>query len=654
MIICPQCQQENREEARFCQKCSFPLAASPAAKSVPHQVDEQETQPPSTEAAAPRPPEPALTDIPANPTKSSQEQDDEDTWPLAPAEPAPSEAAPSYPDLAETLVTPIKSSQEDATGPLTPSPPLFTLLPEGAILSGGRYLVLEEKSSGPELNVYLIESKQPVLQCPNQACLSQENIPGEEYCSECGASLEGVAPTHPRFLMKESLEIKPFSNQREIAELKLSHRGLVCPQDYFEETPYGDMARYYLVEPEVRLRPAIELPIPQEVGKVLDWGAQLARALEYLHQHNVVHQKIDLHHIAFEDDDQVKLTDFSVAGVVPLAGKADIAPKRYAEDIQMLAGSLYYLLTGQTAPKLEAPLPPKVLAIFTRALTPTAEARYGTAGELADDLARVLKEIRRPASVDLRVGRLTDVGQVRKLNEDSLLTLERSRICQSFSQPIGLYVVADGMGGHSAGEVASGMAVDIMEKRMVSYILTADTEQEGQDYSSWLEEVCREINQMVFSQKTATHSDMGTTLVAALVIGATAYIANVGDSRAYLIGEEGITMITTDHSLVERLVALGQITPEEARIHPQRNVIYRSIGNKPEIEVDVFLRNLNVGERLLLCSDGLSGMVTDEEIERMVRTSLNPQEACQQLVQAANASGGTDNITVIIVQVEEV
>ncbi len=647
MIICPECQYENRDDARFCSQCGFSFAAPPAAEPAPPPAPASPPVEPSAEGPAPPEPLPSeddLTDTLLTPTESDQE---DETWLLANPEPAPSEA-----DLTDTLLTPTTSSQADATGPLTPPPPLFAPLPKGAILDGGRYLVLEDQSSGSDRNVYLIESKEPRLECPNPSCLFQENFPGEEYCVQCGASLGGVSPTHPHFLLKESLESTTFSNQREIAGLKLSHPGLVCPQDYFEETPYGKMRRYYLVEPETRLRPAIELPIPQEVEGVLDGGVQLAGALDYLHRHNVVHQKIDLHHIAFDDDNRARLTNFHVADVIPPAGRADLAPKRYAEDIQMLAGSLYYLLTGQTTLTPGANLPPEVMAIFTKALAPTAEVGYSTARELADDLERVLKGIRRPASVDLRVGRLTDVGQVRHLNEDSLLTLERCRICESLSQPIGLYVVADGMGGHSAGEVASGMAIEIMEKRMVSYVLTIDTVQEGLDYSSWLEEVFREINQMVFAHKVAAHSDMGTTLVAALVVGATAYIANVGDSRAYLIGEEGLTQITIDHSLVERLLSLGQLTPEEARYHPQRNVIYRSIGNKPEIEVDVFVQALNVGDRLLLCSDGLNGMVTDDEIERIVRASLHPQEACQQLVQAANANGGGDNITVIVVQVE--
>ena len=139
----------------------------------------------------------------------------------------------------------------------------------------------------------------------------------------------------------------------------------------------------------------------------------------------------------------------------------------------------------------------------------------------------------------------------------------------------------------------------------------------------------------------------------ALVVGDMATIANVGDSRAYLLTQNKITQITTDHSLVERLVATGQITRDEANHHPQRNVIYRVIGDKPHTEIDLFRQLLHIGEALLLCSDGLSGMVPDEQIWQIWRTSTSPQEACDRLVEVANQAGGVDNITVVVVQVEE-
>jgi protein phosphatase len=145
---------------------------------------------------------------------------------------------------------------------------------------------------------------------------------------------------------------------------------------------------------------------------------------------------------------------------------------------------------------------------------------------------------------------------------------------------------------------------------------------------------------------------MGTTVAAALIIDDTAYLAHVGDSRIYLLNNAGIKQLTIDHSLVERLVATGQITPEEAKTHPQRNVIYRTIGDKANVEVDVSTYRLTSGDRLLLCSDGLSGMVPDDDMWRIVDGSASLPEACRHLIDAANARGGDDNITVIIIQLE--
>jgi protein phosphatase len=144
---------------------------------------------------------------------------------------------------------------------------------------------------------------------------------------------------------------------------------------------------------------------------------------------------------------------------------------------------------------------------------------------------------------------------------------------------------------------------------------------------------------------------MGSTLVAVVLDADRACIAHVGDSRAYLINAQGIHRLTTDHSLVERLIATEQITREEARHHPQRNVIYRTIGDKAQLEVDVSTRKLAIGDYILLCSDGLSGMVKDDAIQACVLQATSPQAACDDLVNAANAAGGDDNISVVIVEI---
>jgi protein phosphatase len=284
---------------------------------------------------------------------------------------------------------------------------------------------------------------------------------------------------------------------------------------------------------------------------------------------------------------------------------------------------------------------------------------FGTAGvssglELADLLEHALEEIASIRTIDFFMGRRTHVGMIRSLNEDSLVSLEITRIHQSVSQPLGVYVVADGMGGHAAGEIASGTIINTVSQKALKDLMPAQlAESEAHDRSNWLRQAVESANAEVFKLRQNAGSDMGSTLVAAVLEGNQAYITHVGDSRAYLVNNQGIQRLTVDHSLVERLIATHQISREEARYHPQRNVIYRTIGDKAGVEVEVSTHTLSVGDYLLLCSDGLSGMVDDENIHRIVINAASPQDACDELVRAANDAGGDDNISVIIVKLVE-
>jgi protein phosphatase len=208
------------------------------------------------------------------------------------------------------------------------------------------------------------------------------------------------------------------------------------------------------------------------------------------------------------------------------------------------------------------------------------------------------------------------------------------------------------MGGHAAGEIASGTIINTIASQSLNSLLPSQiTQNTEQDRLTWLRTAVEHANKAVFDLRKSAGTDMGSTLVAAIMEGNKAHIAHVGDSRAYLINAAGITRLTTDHSLVERLIATNQITPEEARHHPQRNVIYRTIGDKSKIDVEVATHKLSVDDYLLLCSDGLCGMVEDPIIYQTVTNAGSPQVACDQLINAANTAGGEDNITVIIIQI---
>jgi protein phosphatase len=237
----------------------------------------------------------------------------------------------------------------------------------------------------------------------------------------------------------------------------------------------------------------------------------------------------------------------------------------------------------------------------------------------------------------------SDVGQKRELNEDSWGSDER---LLSNNQPCGIYVVADGMGGHEGGEIASSVTVETILKQFKNNPPDAN-------FENWLKEATDLANQAVIAKQE--HQDrpekMGSTLVMALVVDNQVYIANVGDSRTYLLNEE-IIKLTTDHSLVERLVELGQITKEEARTHPQRNVIYSTMGDPEKMHVDTYRHPLNPGDRLLLCSDGLSGMVEDKDLLAISQQCPDPVKATKAMIDAANENGGKDNITAVIVQMD--
>jgi serine/threonine protein phosphatase PrpC len=228
----------------------------------------------------------------------------------------------------------------------------------------------------------------------------------------------------------------------------------------------------------------------------------------------------------------------------------------------------------------------------------------------------------------------TDVGRMRKNNEDSYLS----------SQPVA--AVADGMGGHSAGEVASAIAIEELAAlggRGPWENETAATD----DLKQAILRANRRIREMAASDRKL--NGMGTTLVALLEDGDMVHVANVGDSRGYLLRQGELSQVTVDHSLVQELVDDGRLSPEDAERHPQRSVITRALGIDPEVEFDLFTYKLQVGDRLLLCSDGLSDVVEPAQIRKVLLRIPSAQRAARELIGVANEQGGPDNITVIVV-----
>lgn len=233
---------------------------------------------------------------------------------------------------------------------------------------------------------------------------------------------------------------------------------------------------------------------------------------------------------------------------------------------------------------------------------------------------------------------ITDIGKKRSMNQDFVYASD---------QPVGnlknLLIVADGMGGHNAGDLASRYTVELM----VDYIKKAEEERPVQLLSLAI----HHANDLVLQKaKSARELEgMGTTLVAATESDGILYVANVGDSRLYLIDQE-IEQITRDHSLVEEMIRVGELQRKDAKTYPDRNMITRAVGVQSPVRVDFFDMKLEKGDKVMLCSDGLTNMVEDEDIHQIVKKSGSIQEAAQQLVVQANKNGGRDNISVVLAE----
>jgi serine/threonine protein phosphatase PrpC len=246
------------------------------------------------------------------------------------------------------------------------------------------------------------------------------------------------------------------------------------------------------------------------------------------------------------------------------------------------------------------------------------------------------------------------VGKQREHNEDALFSLTTTLANNASNLPFGLYIVADGMGGHQHGEVASEMATRAMAEYVIRNLYTPLISVTPKPPSQSLQEILANGVNAAHEAIVDTISGGGTTLTTVLVLGKQMIIGHVGDSRVYTVDMHGIMRpLTRDHSLVKRLEELGQLTPEEAAIHPQRNVLYRALGQGEPFEPEIITTPLPQPGYLLVCSDGLWGVVPENELGKIIISADNPFQACQEMVDAANDAGGPDNISAILVRLPD-
>jgi len=305
---------------------------------------------------------------------------------------------------------------------------------------------------------------------------------------------------------------------------------------------------------------------------------------------------------------------------------------------------------GPTQPRLDAP-------------TSTAEAPTVAYPPPPDPNAVTLTGMQAIQQRALRQnsGTATHAGKVRSHNEDYVAKLDYSLDQSGAAEPMGLYIVADGMGGYKEGEKASRDSVrqafrDFIEGHILED-LRAPTRKLSSDQpdvtvAETLRDLVTEANRLVFRKRQETGTRRGTTITAVLIVGSKAAVANVGDSRTYLMRGGELRQLTQDHSLVFSLFKAGQITEEQIYSHPKKNEVYRSLGEQEDIKVDIFPLVIQAGDRLLLCSDGLWEMVRNPQIAAILGNAATPQAACDRLVAAAFDNGGEDNISALAVYME--
>jgi serine/threonine protein phosphatase PrpC/Na+-transporting methylmalonyl-CoA/oxaloacetate decarboxylase gamma subunit len=290
---------------------------------------------------------------------------------------------------------------------------------------------------------------------------------------------------------------------------------------------------------------------------------------------------------------------------------------------------------------------------------PAPAATVNGGGETKTRRQRPAQDHHQPArgrSLSLAVGTRSDPGIKRKHkpNEDSLFAIQGARTHNSQPQQFALFVVADGMGGHANGQDASRLAIQTMIDFMLPRV-TGNEQMDDEAFLRLMSDGVQHANQAVHLRNLEERADMGTTMTTALVAGSTAYVANVGDSRTYFYRDgQGLSKVTNDHSVVASLVEAGIIQPDDIYTHPKRNQIYRSLGEKQVVEVDTFKVDLQGGDKLLLCTDGLWDMTRDPVIQQIIGKSVSdPNRTSQELIKAALEGGGEDNVSVIVAQFSE-
>jgi serine/threonine protein phosphatase PrpC len=676
MITCPECGQEAPDDARFCDRCGQGLskAASPAPQSSP-------TRP------TPLPAGVSLKngiEIVALTSQTSIEDrysakrvHDGKTESIAlrerlgppPAEEVVEETPPPEPPKPQT------ARVEDPNGP---SAKTAELRPPAAQTNGTASPQPHASSApmGTSANADASgEGAQSTVEAsPAVMAEAAENASPDEESEAAEAAV--VAETQQDSTIAEDVheDEAPMVGEDlgEVFGRVLALSQIISHPAFQRATEgFAENGRVYLVYADEELKPLRRGSQKMSEPEAIASAVQICQAISFVHRRALRLNDICPESIALAKNGRIKLTGLDYVSndnelqSEPIFNDGYTAPEIYRgkkvdkrADIFSAGAILYTWLTGTRIPseswREEAgPVqfyPPHVVTprlenAIRHAIAFNPGDRWPTIDEFKSELIAVGGTIR------LRAAAMTDVGRVREHNEDSVLAVEYIR--ESMIEPAQshLYVVADGMGGAEAGEMASAIAVETIRSYIESRLETTSTD--ATNGADMLTAALEEANSKII-EYVASHPEsrgMGSTGVCAIVTPADAAVAWVGDSRAYVLEGATLRQVTKDHSLVQRLVEIGQITAEEAHTHEHKNVITRSLGARPSgpAGAEALALKLKRGDKLMLCSDGLTAHVMDPEIRDILGRNADPFDAARELVVAANAGGGTDNISVIVV-----
>lgn len=637
-IFCPNCGVQNRPGARFCRSCAAPLpevhVEEERASGIDQIFDDVVSE---------------LGDILHNVKKAFTGRQASNPPPSPGGQPP---VPPGNPTAPLSAAAPRPAPSPGSAAGRSRARPAIALRPIRPLNRGAKFGYFYITEVIPVTNdPHLMYYEARWLACP--ACKTPVTNIQAPQCAHCHIPL-------PDLLLRQSGAAVLSGDQGMETRLRtMSLRGElpgVLPHHLWYANHEDQLVYIALTRPALHWQPLSSVQPPQPVEIVIHGFRKLAETLDLLHQQGIVlldDRRPDYHRESFiiTSDQSVLLADLTSCR--PAASSSDPAGE-VKRDIRTFARLVCFLLTGQGMTGSLLSIPPEMRRVFEK-------VRYGScpsAKGFLDELERAPQPQQLARGLRQSLGYATDVGVAREANEDFVGHYSFGLEQTPGAEQIGLYIVADGLGGHAAGERASQDVVRVIVEKIHEQKLAPDLRRstrlldQAVTNQDVLARAIARANEILFESHKTSGSDRGSTLTAAFIAGSTATIANIGDSRTYLYRAGKFEQITRDHSLVASLVAAGQISKDDARRHPNRNQVYRTLGERQKVDPDFFTVNLLPDDMLLLCSDGLWEMVTDLAIQNILAHAPSPQKACDELIRAANAAGGEDNISVIVIKIE--